>query len=165
MRSIKNKGFTLIELIIYLAIVSIVLVSISFLIIDILSGQTKNNSNQEVNHNLRFMVNLLAKDIRSAQDISSLSSSQLVLTMPGDDITYTFVALDSTLTRQLGINPAEVINTNLVEVIGNFTNLSYGSRSRNVGTSLTVTYKNPGNLPDYNVSVTSEFSTELRNRK
>jgi len=160
-----NKGFTLIELIIYLAIVSIILISISYLILDILGGQTKNYAKQEVNHNLRFISDNLIKDIKKAQDIDSLASDTLVLTMPGDDVTYNFDSINNKLTRQLGIAAPVDLNTNWVEISGSFSDLSYLARAKNVGINLEINYKNPGNLPDYNASTTIEFSVELRGRR
>jgi len=160
-----KQGFTLIELIIYLAIVSIILISISYLILDILGGQVKSYANQEVNHNLRFISNNLIKDIKKAQDIGSLASDTLALTMPGDDITYNFDSIDNKITRQLGVATPVDLNTNRVEVLGSFSDLSYLSRAKNVGINLEINYKNPGNLPDYNASTTAEFAVELRGRR
>src|SRR3989338_5981734 len=82
----KGAGFTLIEMIIYLAIVSIVLVSMSYLILDLIGGQSKSFANQETNQNLRFIVNTISQDVVSAQDFSLVAADTLVLAVPGDDI-------------------------------------------------------------------------------
>lgn len=164
-KSKSGAGFTLIEMIIYLGIVSIILVSISYLILDIMGGQIKSYAGQDVNQNLRFVVNYLIKDIKSAQDFGSPASHTLVLTMSGDDITYNFNSADNSLTRQLGAASPVNLNSDRVEVTGAFTDLSYNGRTKNVGVDLIVEYKNPNNLPDYNASTTSNFSVELRGRK
>ena len=161
----KNKGFTLIELIIYLAIVSVVLVSISYLILDILGGQSRSYAKQDVNQNLRFIANYLMKDIKAAGNISSLTSDTLVLDMPSDDITYNFDAVNEILTRQVGSNPPVNLNSNRTEVIGSFSNFSYLVRAKNIGVHLAVVYKNPDNLSEYNASSTADFSVELRGRR
>ena len=153
------------ETIIYLAIVSIILVSISYLIIDILGSQAKSIAGNEVNHNVRFISNYLAKDIRAAQAIGSLASDTLVLTMPGDDITYNFDAGDLKLTRQVGAAAVEDLNTTQVAVTGSFINRSFTTRSNNVGVTLIIEYKNPDNLSNYNSSTTAKFSVELRGRR
>lgn len=163
-RAKRQSGFTLIEVVIYLAIVSIILVSISYLIIDIMAGQTKSYANQDVNQNLRFITNYLDKDIKSAQDIGTFGDT-LVLTMAGDDTTYNFNSIDKTITRQLGIGPAVVLNTNRTEVTGSFSNLSYLSRAKNVEIQIVVNYKNPGNTIDYKASISANFSVELRGRR
>lgn len=165
-QNIKKSGFTLIETIIYLAIVSIILISISYLIIDIIGSQTKSIAGNEVNHNMRFITEALSKDIRSAQAIGiPVTPDTLVLTMPGDDITYNFDAGNLTLTRQVGAAAAEDLNTTQVEVTGSFVDRSYTTRSINIGVTLTVEYKNPSGLSDYAADSTSNFSFELRGRK
>ena len=137
----SGVGFTLIEMIIYLAIVAMVLTAISYLILDIISGQTTSFTDQEVNYNLRFISNNLIKDIKSAQDISSLSGETLVLTMPGEDITYNFNSVDNKLTRQLGSAEPINIHSDQVEVNGSFSSLSYLSRAKNVGIHLEINMK------------------------
>ena len=161
----SGAGFTLIEMIIYLAIVSIILVTLSYLIIDILGGQTKNVAGQEVNQNLRFITNYLIKDVKSAQGIGSLTADTLVLTRPADDITYNFDGVSQKITRQLGAAAPVDLNSRQLEVTGSFIDLSYLGRTKNVGINLIVSYKNPENLPDYNASTTVEFSVELRGRR
>ncbi len=161
----QNYGFTLVELIIYLGIVSVILVSISYLMLDILGGQTQSNASQEINYNLRFITNSLIKDIKSAQDIGSLSPETLVLALPGADITYNFNSVDKKITRQLGaVDPLE-LNGNKVEVTGSFSDLSYLVRAKNIGIHLEINYKNPGNLPEYNASTTLDLAVELRGRR
>jgi len=161
----RRRGFTLVELIIYLGILSIMLVSMSYLMLDILGGQTKIYGNQDVNQNLRFVSNYLIKDIRAAQNIGSLSADTLVLVMPGDDITYSFVADGKKLTRQLGSNSPVQLNSDRLEIVGNFSDLSYFNKAKEVGVYLAIMYKNPDNLPDYNASTTSAFSVGLRGRR
>ncbi|MAF13434.1 MAG: hypothetical protein CMI53_00875 [Parcubacteria group bacterium] len=158
----KGGGFTLIEMIIYILIVGIILVSISYLILDLISGQIRGYASSDVNQNIRFISNTLTKDIKSAQAIGSLAADTLVLTMPGDDITYNFDSLDNKITRQLGVATAEDLNSTRVNITGNFTDLSYLTRTKNINIELIVSYKNPSNLPDYNASTTANFSVELR---
>jgi prepilin-type N-terminal cleavage/methylation domain-containing protein len=166
---VKNKnsksGFTLIEVIVYLGIVSIILVSISYLIIDIISGQSKSNAGQEVNYNIRLINNYLVRDIGAASAIVSLSASNLVLDSVGNTITYNFDAINKKLTRQLNSDSPVDLNTNKVEIVGSFTDLSYLNRAKNIKVNLTVDFKNPGNLPDYRYSFPAEFSVELRGRR
>ncbi|MFA6410429.1 MAG: prepilin-type N-terminal cleavage/methylation domain-containing protein [Candidatus Buchananbacteria bacterium] len=160
-----QRGFTLLEAMLYLTIVSIILVSISYLMLDVMAGQSKSYAGSEVNYNVRFITNLLTKDIRSAKEIVSLDSENLVLTQSDGSVTYNFDPTAKILTRQVASQTPEIINTNRVEVLGSFVDLSYLGRTKNIGVSLKIIYKNPGNLPDYNASTTAEFSTELRGRR
>ena len=163
---LTNKGFTLIELIIYVGIVSIILVSITYLVLDILGSQSKSIAYLEAEQNLRFMKEIMTRDIKSAKDITSLTADTLVLkNAPSDDITYAFVSINNKISRQVGEYPSLDINSNEVEVSGSFSNLSYGARSRNVRVHLDINYYNPDNLADYRASLSSDFSVSLRGRR
>ncbi len=161
----KLAGFTLLESILYLAIVSIILTSISYLVLDMLGGQTKTYAGEEINYNVRQISNSLNRDIKSAQDISSLTASTLVLVIPGNIITYDFDLENKKLTRRLGAGQLLDVNSLAVEATGSFSDLSYLGRTKNVGISLELSYKNPGNLPDYRASTTANFAVELRGRR
>ncbi len=165
MKKNNQRGFTIIELIVYLAIASIILVSISYLIIDIISGQTKSVADREVNYNARIIGQVVSRDIRAAAGIGSLTNDTMTLAMPGDDITYTFDAGSSSLTRQIGTATAEVVHGDAVTVTGTFSDLSRFGRSKNVGVELLVSYKNPDNLSDFNATTSLSFSTQLRGIK
>ena len=160
-----QTGFTLVELIIYLGIVALLLTSVSYLIIDLMSGQTGSRADEEVNYNVRLIADRLAADIAAAQQIVSLTSDRLTLDLPGDDVTYEFPSGRTVLTRLVGSGDPTVVNTGPVDVSGSFTDRSLFTRSRNVGVGLSVVYRNPGNLSDYQASSTIEFAIELRGRK
>ncbi len=161
----KGAGFTLIELIIYLGIVGMILVSISYLILDIMVGQATNYADQEVNYNFRYIADILTDDIKSSQDIGSLTNSNLVLIMAGDDIIYNFDETNKILSRQVGDAAPLSVNNENIEIIGNFTDFSKMGRTKNVGIHLNISYKNPGNISDYNSTTTVDFAVELRGRR
>jgi len=161
----QNRGFTLIEMIIYIAIVAMILTSISYLIIDIIGGQTINYTDQEVNYNLRLIANNLTRDIKQAQDIGSITADTLVLIMPVDNIIYNFDNTAKIITRQIGSSVPVDIGSNKVEVVGSFSDLSRFYRSKNIGVNLAISYKNPDNLSNYNASTTIDFAVELRGKK
>lgn len=164
-KNTKQAGFTLVEMIIYLAIVGVVLVSISYLILDIIGGQTKSDAGQEVNYNIRFISDQLNSDIAAAQDIGGLTGDTLNLNMATDDVIYSFDSTNNTLVKKVGAGASTTISTSAVDVTGSFTNNSFGNRSRNVGINLEINYKNPDNLPNYNSSTTAAWSVELRRRR
>lgn len=159
-----QAGFTLVELIIYIGIVSIVLTSLSYLILDIIGGQVSSQADREVNYNVRHLSTQLATDIRAAESITSITADSLTLSLPGDDISYQFDG-NGLLTRQVAAGDPAVVHTSAVTTNGSFTDQSYGSRSQHVGISFTVEYKNPSNRVDYSASSTATFSVELRGKK
>jgi type II secretory pathway pseudopilin PulG len=64
----KNEGFTLIELIIYIAIVSLILILSSNFAWDIIQGNVKSNSSREVQQNARFAMERVSRSLREGND-------------------------------------------------------------------------------------------------
>lgn len=95
MNNKKNKkGFTLIEIIVYVALMGTVIVSfISFVLA---ANQLKNKAYvvSEVNANLRIAADLISRKIRAAQSVVSPSvgnsAAALSLDMPGTDPNINF---------------------------------------------------------------------------
>ena len=159
-------GFTLFELIIYLAIVSVILVVISYLLIDILQGQTKSLAILEVQQNLRFALSKIEKDIRSAKNIISVSGNVLTLDdISGNQIVLTIDPITKKISRKFGGNSPVDLTTNQVEITGGFSDWSFGERSKNIGIYLNISYKNPDNLLQYQANQTIQEAIELRGRR
>jgi prepilin-type N-terminal cleavage/methylation domain-containing protein len=164
-RLYNQKGFTMIEMILYIAIVSVLLVGITYLFLDVLQSQKKDTAGKEVNDNVRFISAQLMRDIRSAESIGSVSPSALTLVMPGDDVIYIFDQSSEMLIRQIGSAAPVQVHSDSVSISGSFDDLSYLTRSANISVTLIVSYRSPDNLPEYNASSTIQFSTELRGRR
>ncbi len=163
-RRYQQKGFTLIELIIYIALVGVILVSLSLLALEILGGQSRSYARQEVVQNSRFIVSEIKKDIAKASSITSISTSTLQLFVPNSDsITFSFAS--STLTKTEGAGTPIVLHADDVEVAGEFIDLSINGRTQHVGITVTTSFINPDDSPDFNASSTVDFSMELRGRK
>jgi len=64
----KNSGFTLIELIIYVAIISAVLFLMTGFLWDIVYGGARTMSYREVQQNTRFAMKRITKAIRAGQN-------------------------------------------------------------------------------------------------
>lgn len=163
--SVAGEGFTLIEVIVYLAIVSLLLVVISYLMIDLMQNRARSFAREEVNYNLRYITHHLSRDIRGANNIAGLSALSLELNYPGDNIFYEFDAGNNILTRRVGAGPAIKMNTQMVEVSGSFSNLSFKNKVKNAAVNLSINHKNPQNYPEYNASTTYDFSVEVKGKR
>lgn len=159
----KKKGFTIIELVIYTAIVTVVLLVISSFIIDIMSSKSKAMAIQEVNQNGRFIINKISIEARKAKSIVSLASNSMTLSYPSSsNEIFSFDTGNKKITMQIGSNPAVDLSTNDVEITsGSFTDLS-SRHSKNVKVSFTVAYKNIGGGNQFDYSKTFETTLELR---
>ncbi len=70
----KNKGFTLVELIIYIAIISIVVVGFITFTLSIINSRNKNYVVQEVQANTRTAFKLISQEILLAEGVNIGSS-------------------------------------------------------------------------------------------
>lgn len=159
------RGFTLMELIVYIAIVSIILVSLTYLILDIIGGQTHSDASLEINQNLRFITRNLVSDIHAAQTVSSLVADTLILATPGGQVTYHFDSGDKKITRQVDAGNPIDLSSDEIEVGGSFSDQSFSDRNKTVGVVLNISYKNPSNRSDFNATTSAIFSVELRGRR
>lgn len=114
-----KRGFTLIELLIYISIVSILIVSLSSIFIVINKGAATNGARSVVDSNLRFALNKIEHDIRSASDIlvpSSAGDSSASLVLIIDGITTTYRSLGGKLQHQINTSTIDSITDDNVKV-------------------------------------------------
>jgi len=96
-RGSAQHGFSLLELIVYIAILAIVLVIFTGTFLSLNRGQGQVQARSEVNAALRFATEKIAQDIRSASAVTvpalaGTSSSTLALTVSGATTTYCIAA-------------------------------------------------------------------------
>jgi Tfp pilus assembly protein PilW len=91
----KNKfsrGFSLMELLIYIFIATIVTLAVVSIFLSIQKGRGQAESRAEVNSNLRFATDKISQDIRSASAVItpdlSQASSTLKITLSDGNVTY-----------------------------------------------------------------------------
>lgn len=80
-RQLKS-GFSLIELILYIAIVSIFLLGLTNFIWDIIYGRQKAQAQQAVEQSARIIIGRLGYEIRRATDFTIINSNQVQITNP-----------------------------------------------------------------------------------
>jgi len=161
----KEKGFTLVEILVYVAILGVVVASFVSFSISISSSRGKVYVQQEVQANARVALNLITQKILSSNGInfgsSVFDSDPGILSLSMVDgsknpIIISLTADDGQLQIQEGIGTAlpitsdEVRVTNLV-----FTNLTSTSDKANIKIELTVEY-----LATENVAYEYKYSLE-----
>lgn len=177
-----RQGFTLMEIVVYIAIFSIVMVMAIGLVLNIVLGGTKIKSSQEVYSGARLAMDTITRSVRGADDVRTSSSTFGVY--PGvlslsytddseDDVivdTYTrSVSLPSgsttirTLRIKEGEGAYEDLTSSQVDVT-NFVvrNLTRGTEQKLVNIELTIQNVNPGGDPDHAASLTLETSASIR---
>jgi hypothetical protein len=141
------------------------LVSISYLLSDLVLGQVEKETDAEVNYISVFIIQKMEKDLHSASAISSLTSDTLTLVNGENQIIYHFDNETNQLLRQQTGNQSEVLHSDNVLVSGYFEDLSFMDRSANVGVQLNISYVNPSNRREFRSQATTTATFELRGRK
>lgn len=166
-----NQGFTLVEMILYIAIVSIFMTGLVYFTWDVIYGRVKSFVHQEVNQNIRFASKRIAYEIKNAKSVTSpTSGSASSITLE-----YTEVGRNPTIINvadgriQIGYgssgncpvsNPCFLTSNKLNSSLS-FANLSSGNSS-NIKFSITVA--SSGDRQEFNKSETYETAVELRSK-
>ncbi|MEA3398171.1 MAG: prepilin-type N-terminal cleavage/methylation domain-containing protein [Patescibacteria group bacterium] len=132
----NNKGFSLIELIIYIAILIIIVSTVFSFLFWVIRVNKKINSSQELLSGVQRALNILNRDISSAADIytPTSSSTQLSLitnynTPSGEEITFIdfFQCGDSLCRKREGQNPEKIMPESITLTSLNFTLIATSS--------------------------------------
>lgn len=150
--SIKNKGFSLVETLLYVTISSLILFSVVFLLSFLTSTRVKNATIYDVNSQGTYVMQLMVNTIRNAQSIdfpaASATSSTLSLTVFDGLLNPTvFDVASGTLRIKEGAsNPIPLTNSHVtVSSLSFQTIASTSSVDKMVKISFTISYNNPNN--------------------
>jgi len=163
-----KKGFTLIEALIYIAILSMILVSIVTLMYWIMDNRSKTQVMAEVEMQGILASDEISQRIRNSTGINSPtagnSASSLSLAVTDGAKNPTVIALSSgQITITEGANPVVEITTARVEITGlNFHNVTRATTPGSVKTSFTATYLNPAGTKPFTYSKNFYFSADPR---
>lgn len=168
----RQKGFTLIEMLIYTALAAIFLTGVTYFAIGLLNGQAKTLVEQEVNDNLRNAMRRIEFEIRNAQDINSVTATDLCLKMSNATYNPTRIYVSAGKARIAwgGGSSNCTSMTNDVQLTSNlatvnsitFYNFGNGTTTKNISFKLDISYNSPagGQIWAQNQSYTT--NAELR---
>ena len=172
-RQKKNteQGFTLIELILSIALTSIIIGAASAFMIDIFKARSKSTTVLEVQQNVRFAMNKMNYSIRNSAGGINAGSSSFSPTDPGsiylemgagaaDDIV--FDVSGGRLRMTVGGGSPEFLTTDEVEVTRLiFTNNTVTGSPRNVSIDLAIQFANPGNKKEFEYNYDAHTSVSV----
>ena len=158
----KQQGFTFLELILYIALLSIFLTGAIYFAWDIIYGQVRSTVQQEVNENLRIAVERIQFEIRNAVKINNVGTNFIEL--DSGLIGPTIISLvEKRIQITQGGETNNLTSSNVEVTDLSFTNLTTGDQSsKNIKFSLSLRHKNPGGRKDWAREQTFETSVELR---
>ena len=140
----NTKGFSLMETLIYVAILSLIIGGLFSFSLTIAANRNKAYAAQEVQANIRGLVTAINADMRTADDVISPtagnSQATLVLDMGANpDITYSIT--NGIVYRTLGVGDPVAISTTgvLIESVV-FKNLATANDRDNIELTATINY-------------------------
>ena len=165
----KNLGgFTLIELTIYIAIVGIILVSMTGFLWNVIFGNVKETAYQEVQQNGRFAISKITQETKKATGINNPlpgnpPSSSLSLAMADPNLNpIVFDVVNGKLRITQGTRgPFELTSNQVIVSSLQFTNLSYLDTPGTIRVEMTIDHINPGNRIEYQASINLISSISL----
>lgn len=167
----NTRGFTLIEMLIYIAIIGGIVASFVSFTFSVSNSRNKAYVIQEVQANTREAMEIITQKIRSASGVNAGSSifdvdpGYLSLTMTSSSLNPTTIGLNhdnGVVEIKEGVNASTTImadETKTTSLI--FTNLTDGSRE-NIEISITAQYDNPSNDPNFAYSQSLRTSASVR---
>lgn len=166
-KNIPYFGFTLIEIIIYMGIFSIVITSLIAYAWNVIEGGVKGTTEREIFTQAQYISNWLTEEIRGASGINSVSTTQLSLATFNAATNPTVITLDNgTLVVQQGSASPYTLNSQNT-TLQNFTFTNYSSADNKTKDiqfdfTLAANYQGAGARQEYNGAVSMEGSAELR---
>lgn len=162
----KNKqSFTLIELLLYVAIVGFVLTSLVQFSLNVINGGTKSATQQEVYSNARFISERIKYEIRSAIGINQVTPTQISLITETPTTNPTVISyLSGNITIKQGVSAVKNLNsTNTTIPTFVFTNYSSAdNKSKHIGIAYTINANFNSTRQEYQENLSVETSAEIR---
>lgn len=162
----NNRGFSFMELIIYIAIFAIFLMVIVNIFSIIVSGSAKEEARVEVGQNLRFAVEKITDEMHSASDITQpaidgTSGNVLILTVNG--IPTQFDISDGTLQKTKGAIAENITSDKVVVDVSSdiFSRVGNINAKPAIQIILTISYNDRGR-PYYKFRQTIQTTVSLR---
>lgn len=170
MKNKFEKGFTLIEVIIYTAIIGLVLTSIISLTLSFTFVKNKSYAIQEVNNSLRLGLDLMSQKIKSAQDVNLVDSifnsdpGTLSLAMADADKNPTIINLnqdDGVLQIKEGAFDPVYITGNKIKITNlTFSSATASSSKESIVIMLTASYQ--GDSKDFFYTQSGQTAVNVR---
>ncbi|MFQ6049724.1 MAG: PilW family protein [Candidatus Paceibacterales bacterium] len=163
----ENRGFTLIEFLLYIGILVMVLVLTGGFLWDIIFGNIKETSYQEVQQNSRFVLVKITQEIKKATGINSptpgTASTTLSLAMAATSTDPTVFDLVNEKLRitQSTSSPYEMTSNQVIVTNLQFTNLSYPDTPGTIRIEMTIDHINPGSRSEYEASASFKSTVSL----
>lgn len=167
------SGFTIIEFVIYIALVGAVLVAVTGFAFEFVAAQAKAQALQEVNRNARLAISRIGLEVREATDLnagdSTFGSHPGVLSLETGSVATdpTIFCVTAGVLRvsqgDAACDASDPALTSDLVTVSSFTvdNASTSGRSKFVRVSVTVEYTNPSAISEFSATTTLQTTAIL----
>jgi type II secretory pathway pseudopilin PulG len=144
MKNISKKiksggGYTMIELLIYIGIVTAAILVFTNFMVDITKNSARAQVKQEVQQNARLILSRLTQEIRNAKQITSVNPERIILINPLDqDITFQWDNINKEITYDDGTGPI-ILSGQKIRI----TQLNFQQNNNTISINFKVEQKNP----------------------
>lgn len=171
-KTIKQNGFTLIELIVSIGIISVFISGLAYFSIDIFKTKAKASSVAEVQQNLRFALQKMSTYILNSQEGIDIADSQFFPANPGrlhvnmgagvgDDVIFN--VSNNQIQITIGAATAVPITTDEIKINTlTFKNNSAANTPGNYTINISGQYNNLGTKKEFDYTYDVETSVSLR---
>jgi len=162
-----EKGYTLLELLLYIAIIGVLLTAVTTFFGVTADARVKNQTVAEVNDQATSIMDYMTQTIRNATSITSpaaaASGVSLTLVVPTGSLSPTVFSLSgTTLQVKEGAAAAVPLTSNDVQISSlTFMNLTRSGTSGTVQISFTINRVNPGSHNEFDYQKTFTASAEI----
>lgn len=157
-----KKGFTLIEILIYVAVLAIITSASFSFILWAIHSNSKVKAMGETLYNARRAMEIMTYEIKKAKSISS-SSTATYLCLENDFTTefYLCGTTSNILCQKKGLEDPIFLTSDKVEV-NNLEFTQIATTTPSIQINLKVDYKNPADRSEYRASVNATSTASLR---
>ena len=150
---IHKKGFTLVEMLLYMGFLTAFLVVLTQIFVSTLNVQLESEANSSIQQDGRFIMTRLTYDIERATSISTPASlggqsSNLVMTISGGTYTYAISGNNLVLTTSLGTDQINGEGTKVSNLLFKRIGNSGGKNTFQITFTLTSVVKRQSGNPD-----------------
>lgn len=172
-RAKRLKGFSLLELLIYIAILSVLVMVVAGIFISISQGRGATEARNDVSDNLRFAIDKIAQDLRAASAVAvpaTAGATSTVLTATASSSNVSYCVSGGRLRREISgscgvssdpITSDTVTVNSLVFTRLENTNPILSKTIVNIRIQLNISYNSSS--PDWQHSESKETTIGIRN--
>lgn len=157
------RGFTLLELLVYISIFAVVAVVFMSAFINVTHTKARADAMREVESSMRKVSDVLSRDIEGAVSVSAASTT-LTVVYPTESIVYT--VQDGRVLRRVGVRDSEAVTPPVVMVNALMfsraenKNAVFDKKTESIIWNISASYRS--NVPEYGYNGSQSGSASIR---